>query len=138
MKIPRDEFKRLQQQWYQKLVEHGFRDIEKSIGEELVLIHDAAYCYREVDAFERQMKEEYFRCMGQIVNDEDTEYRNDIDRYILIRHAEGAKVKSITKELEAKGTPRHRHSVRFIIRSYEMSWGIRKYTDKQLNMRKMK
>lgn len=130
-----DDFRKLQQHWYQKLAERGFKDIERLRGEEYVLIQTAAYCYREVDAFERQMKEAYYRMMGQIVNDESTYFRNDVHKYILLRHAEGAKVKAITEELEKMGTPRHRHSVRFIIRTYEMEWGVKQYTPRQLNLK---
>ncbi len=82
------------------------------------------------------MKEEYFRILGQAVQDEETVFRNDTDRYILTRHSEGAKIKMIMKELEAKGKAKARDSIRYIIRRYEMAWGIRQYSQVQLHIKK--
>jgi hypothetical protein len=79
------------------------------------------------------MKEEYYRLISQYVSSETTVFRSEVDQYILTRHAEGAKHSAIVSELEARGISKHRHSIRFIIRRYEMAWGIKKYSDKQLN-----
>lgn len=133
MKLPRHEFKKLQQHWYDILAELGFKDIEK---DEYSLAQTAAGPYRNEDEFSREDKEEYFRCLAQAVNDENVRFRNEVHRYILTRRAEGAQAKTIVRELIVIGTPRNRDSVRFIIRRYEMAWGIRTYEPRQLNMRR--
>lgn len=136
MKLNKDEFRNLQNEWYQKLSKEGFRDIEKLKGDELVLSQFASHCFCGMDVLSRFLKEQYFRYISQIALDEDTFFRNDIDRHILIRHSEGAMIKVIVEELEDMGSPRHRHSVRFIIRRYQIKWGLRKYSDKQLNKKR--
>ena len=135
MKMSKEELKRLQLEWYQKLADDGFRDVEVLKGEELILRQSINYPFRNTNSFTREMKEQYFTVMGQFALDENAHYRNEVDKYILIRHSEGAKIKDIVLELHAKEMPRGRASVRFIIRRYEMIWGIKFYTDKQLNRR---
>lgn len=138
MKLSKEEFRCLQQTWYKTLSETGFKDIEKISGDELVLVQTASACYRNTDEFTRGMKEEYFRCMAQFANDEETVFRNSIDRHILTRHAEGAKINVISAELKERGVTRNRASVRFIIRKYEAAWGLRAYDSRKLNTRKKK
>lgn len=133
MKMPKPQFLKLQQSWYEKLAGSGFKDIEKMQGGEMVLIQTASYCYRNTDEFTRNIKEEYYRCLAQVVNAPETTFRNDVDRYVLLRHSEGAKAKTIVNELRGFGISRHRHSVRFIIRRYEMEWGLKHYNPQQLN-----
>jgi hypothetical protein len=135
MKLKQEEFRCLQKTWYRVLSDSGFKDIERFSGSELVLVQTAAACYRNTDHFTRLMKEEYFRCMAKMANDEETEFRNEIDRYILVRHSEGAMINVIMTELEARGMKRNRASIRFIVRRYEDAWGIRKYEPRKLNVR---
>jgi hypothetical protein len=136
MKIRRDEFRALQKLWYGKLAEHGFKDIEKQKGDDFTLIQSASHCYKGTDLHSRQAKEEYYATMAKTVHDDATFFRNEIDRYILTRHVEGAKIKVIVKELMMMNISRHRHSIRFIIRRYEMAWGLRHYNYQQLNIKK--
>lgn len=84
------------------------------------------------------MKEEYFRFMGQMAEDEETFFKNEAHRHILIRHAEGAMISTIVKELESRGIRRRRLSIRMIIRRYETAWGLRSYTPNLLNIYKKK
>ncbi len=136
MKLKKDEFKKLQKHWYEKLAQHGFKDIEKFKGDDLVLLQSAYHCYQGTDVHSRVAKEEYYRAMAKAAMDESTIYRNAVDRLILLRHVEGIKIKVIVAELTQMGMPRHRHSVRFIIRKYEMAWGFRYYNKTQLNIKK--
>jgi hypothetical protein len=135
MKLPKHEFKKLQKQWYKILKDSGFNDIEREKDEQLVLTQTAAYPFRNTDEFLRIIKEEYFRCMSQKALDENTVFRNEIDKYILLRHSEGAKIKIIGEELVSRGTSRDRKSIRIIIRRYEMAWGIRFYGPRELNLK---
>lgn len=129
MKLSKDEFRNLQREWYQKLKDIGFKDIEKLHGDELLLIQSAS---RSIDMCTLLVSEEYYRNIGQKALDEDTEFRNEVHKHILVRHSEGAKIKTIISELNERGLSRTKESVRVIIRRYEMKWGIRTYTEKQL------
>lgn len=134
----KDEFRKLQQSWYKILSESGFKDIEELRGDDLVLKHTASFCYRASDELSRGIKEEYFRTLSQNALDEETVYRNEIDKHILIRYSEGARIKTITEELLLLGFSRDRKSIKFIIRRYENAWGIKHYQPHQLNNVKKK
>lgn len=129
MKIPRHEFKKLQQHWYKKLKDSGFDDIE---NETFDLLNKPPPLLADIV---KAAREEYFRLISWCVQDENTVFRNDVDRYILERHAEGANANTISKELSKRGTPRHRHSIRFIVRKYAFAWGVRCFTPTELNIK---
>lgn len=136
MKMPKHEFMELQRQWYRKLAEQGFKDIEVMEQGDMRLCAASNVCFRYFDTYSMKFVEDYFRCMFQMVNDETTVFANDIDRYILFRYCDGISQKQIVAELKDKGTPRCRRSIRVIIRRYEMAWGIKNYNRKQLNLKK--
>lgn len=76
----------------------------------------------------------YFRLIGMFINDPDTKFRKEVDRIIMLRHSEGAKIATICLELKTWGMkPWDRKSIRILIRRYEMAWGLRTYNRKQLN-----
>jgi hypothetical protein len=129
------QFKELQVQWYKTLAANGFNDIEKMGNSELLLKQTANHCYCNEDAFSWKFKEEYYAVLGQIIQDEETYFSNEIDKYILSRHAEGIKIKAIMEELHDLGMGRARDSIRFIIRRYEQQWKIKSYNRKQLNLK---
>lgn len=133
MKHSDKELLELQKYWYEKLEEVGYADIEHFVGTKLVLKKSVMYPFKHTDFERMTIQEEYFRLLGLKVNDEETYFKSEVDRYILTRHAEGAKSKTIELELKGRGTPRHRHSIRFIIRRYEFRWGIKSYNERELN-----
>ncbi len=133
MKLSKEEFRTLRAYWYNLIAESGFQDVEELKGDDLVLKQTASYCYRATTELSRHMKEEYFRCLSQNALDEFTVYRNHIDKHILIRYSEGAKIKTIVQELDELGLSRDRKSIKFIIRRYEKAWGIRHYEAHELN-----
>jgi hypothetical protein len=77
------------------------------------------------------MKEAYFRIIASHAHAQP--FRNETHRLILMRYAEGAMIKVIVAELQEIGQYRCRNSVTFIIRRYEMEWGLKEYTPRQLN-----
>jgi hypothetical protein len=125
MKITDAEFKQLQTEWYRKLADSGFRDVERSgrVGPS------------PTTSEEILIRETYYSRLNEAIYDEQTEFRNEIDKHILTRHAEGAAINTIVNELREFGTPRQRKAIRFIIRKYVMNWGIRSFTRKQLNLK---
>ncbi len=124
------QFKALQKDWYQRLEQEGFKDAEELIGGDLKLKQSAGYPYRDQHPMTREVKEEYFRVLAQMV--QESKFRNETDRFILMAHSEGKKAKTICEELQALGVMRFRHSIRFTVRRYEKLWGLRHYTPRQL------
>ena len=124
------EFRELQDEWYQKLKDSGFQDIEKTVDEEQKLKQRSSNVYRQAPEVVRENKENYFTYLGQHIHDEGCD--SPVDLHILSRRAEGAKYREIVEELKQMGTPRNRHSVRYIIRRYEKRWGIRYWKPEQL------
>lgn len=124
-------FIELQRAWYQRLEEEGFQDAEQLVGDQLVLKQIAAHPYRNEDELGRAMKEAYFRLLGQEI--QKGEFITQIDKVILTMFSEGYTYRAICIALEKLGTPRHRKTVRFTIRKYEVLWGLREYTPRQLN-----
>jgi hypothetical protein len=128
----KEKFKELQSYWYSLLEKAGFKDQEILIGEELILKRPPFH-YRNTQIKRKELQEEYYKMMSEHALDETTQFSNQIDKYIILRHIEGVKQKQIVQELLECGTPKSRRSVRVIIRRYEMRWGIRYYTPEQLN-----
>lgn len=124
-------FKALQKLWYQRLQTAGFTDAEKVIGDELELKQTAYHHYRGADELTRQSKEAYYEVLSAHVHV--AAFETDVDALILSWYADGKKIKAIYIELERLGKRRCRGTIRFTIRKYEVIWGIRKYTPKQLN-----
>ncbi len=133
-----EEFRKLRAYWYEKLAEIGFEDIEELKGDDLVLKEPCRARFRNNTPFSALMKQEYFNCMAQRAFDPETIYKSETDKIVLTRHCEGAKIKTILEELMSLGITKHRHSVRCIIRRYEMAWDIRHYERKQLLLKEIK
>lgn len=125
------DFKSLQRAWYARLEREGFRDAEEIVGGEYVLKQIAAHPYRGMGHLAIQTKEAYYRLLGLQVQTGD--FASEVDRLILTMFADGRRIKHIVEALHNLGTPRARNTIRFIIRKYEMRWGLREYTAKQLN-----
>lgn len=124
-----NDFKALQGAWYQRLADEGFTDVEEMVGTEMRLKKTiATVCVGEIVWRDR---EAYYNFVSQKAHD--TVFTSDVDRLILTLHAEGKKIKHICEELVSIGKQRTRHTVRFKIRIYEMQWGLRHYTPRQLN-----
>lgn len=124
-------FKALQKAWYERLQEGGFQDAEVMVGGELDLRQNACHPYRDNSEITRSCKEAYYQFVAQKV--QETVFTSDVDHLILARHADGKRIKHICEELEGIGKSRTRGTIRFRIRVYEMKWGLKQYTPKQLN-----
>ncbi len=121
-------FKELTKDWYKRLKEDGFRDIEQDEEH----LKDTSYkAYQGADEIVRETKLLYYTLISQNVGR--TSFPNEVDGIILMLHAEGNNIKRICDKLCEYGLSRNRHTVRVTIRRYEMLWGIRQYTPNQLN-----
>lgn len=87
----------------------------------------------EIPEVIRRSKEDYYAVLSQMAEDESTVFKNDAHKHILRKIARGISATQIVKELISLKMPRNRDSIRFIVRRYEMEWGIRTYTPRQLN-----
>lgn len=129
MKLTDEEFQKLREQWYKTLEDTGFKDIEKSNdkleADKLVRLQKA-HSFFDQNGHLVNAKQEYFQILFQTVNDSTVIFHTELDKYILTRYAEGARIKTIVDELKKMNTPRGRDSIRFIIKRYEKKWGIRK------------
>lgn len=128
-------FKLLQLSWYQRLEKEGFQDAEKMVNDELVLKQNAEYVYRKVDSLGVASKEAYYFLLGKCVHN--SEFESEADRLIMVMFAQGSALKLIGQALKKQGMPRCRLTIRVTIRKYEMIWGLREYTRKQLNKREI-
>ena len=106
MKQPKGSLKLLQAEWYAKLKEAGFKDIEDARGN--LRTYD-----RRTIAFEnREQIEEFFRRLDAYL--EDHPDLPAIHRHILTRYSQGCFIKSIAQECG-----RHRWTVMDIIKRYK-------------------
>ncbi len=124
-------FKALQKAWYQRLEAAGFEDVEELVNGEMLLKQSAQHVVRNLDEIGLDAKVSYFRALAQNVHE--AEFRNEVDKTILTRFADGENITKICEVLSMEGRSRCRHTVRYTIRKYEMNWGIRSYTPKQLH-----
>lgn len=123
-----NEFKKLQKHWYAILEQSGFKDIERMSNDNFILVSSAKACYRHNgDDVLRRAKEDYYRLLTHIVEDEKTVYKSEIDRYIMYRYSQGALIKDIVDELLSVGKKRDRKTVGTTIRRYEKNWGLKRY-----------
>lgn len=139
------EFKALQKLWYQRIKDAGFEDAERLVDGEPILKKTSGHqglvfftddleemLQKEVAASSKEeSKASYYNFMAQKV--QETVFTSAIDRLILEGHSEGKHIRHICEDLRKAGEPRGRNTVRFRIRIYEMRWGLRQYTPKQLN-----
>lgn len=133
MKLNTDEFRALQSAWYEKLSNSGFKDVESLEGGELSLKESTYQCYlRKKGYLWILSRRDYFRGLAQAAHQDNAYFRNETDRFILIRYCEGAKICTIVSELILRKEPLRRQAVRFIIRRYEMLWGFKHYEPKKL------
>lgn len=132
-------FKALQKDWYKRLEASGFRDVEKIVGDDMRLREFNPMRSRDPKHADnknkrklaREMKELYYRLIYHHV--QEAIFPTFVDELIMTWHADGRRIKDICAELEKFGEKRCRVTVRITIRRYEMAWGMREYTPKQLN-----
>lgn len=113
-------FKDLQGLWEEKLKESGFIDAESN-GK---LCQNSANSYRTQIQTVIQGKISYydilsFRCHTEV-------FRDNVEKYVMERLAEGISRKQIRRELKTQGKRNGRETVRLIIKYYETKWHLKK------------
>jgi hypothetical protein len=123
----RPDFVALQAEWYARLAASGFEDVELGPPLDPRFRHDKPRAVLAAIADEGSV---YSRFIAE--NLQRTSFRNGADEIIMRMRADGAKIREICEHLAEAGTPRRRQAVRYRIRIYEMKWGLRSYSPRQL------
>lgn len=128
-------FKVLYKEWNKKLDDSGFKDLENDIGATRILKKNGTENnYRLISPFERETKLEYYCFLGYLANN--TEFTSELEKFVMIRHSEGATIQEVVGELNLRGIIRHRQTVRHIIRRWQTKWGIRTWSLREMNLKK--
>lgn len=112
-------FKQLKGEWYKKIQELGFVDIEDEHGR---LKQNASNSYRTSIQPVIESKLRYYELLGQMAHQET--FRDHVERLIIERRSNGVKFKDICRELKEMGERCHKSTIRRIMRYYERKWGI--------------
>lgn len=126
-------FKALQDAWYKRLSDVGFKDSEEPVGDEMEL-KQSSYQDTRPDRYSeltRQTREEYYMILSEYAKE--AIFEREVDQVIMMMRSSGSRIKEIRDELKKIGKSRCLLSIRIIIRRYEVKWGIKKYTPRQMN-----
>lgn len=127
-------FKNTYKEWNRKLQLSGFKDIEAELKGDRVLRQRATNCYRQATQLERESRLEYFCFVGHLVHT--TIFESELEKDVMFKHSEGLTIKEIVDDIKHKGISRDRKTIRYIIRRWQMKWGIRTWNLKQMNLKK--
>lgn len=127
-------FKQLSKNWDQRLKDSGFIDSELEIKGDRVLKQRATNVYRQASQLERESRFEYYSFLGYLSHN--TLFPNDLEKYVMVRHSEGATIKEIVHEISLRGISRDRKTIRYIIRRWQMKWGIRTWSLREMNLKR--
>jgi hypothetical protein len=122
--------KKLLKHWNKILEVEGHNAEKVLVNGERVLRQNAENAYRAIDQVRREAKESYFRLMSGFLANEI--FSSIVHKYILIRICDGATIAGISRELESMGEISKYQSIRFVIRKYEMKWGVKNWKLKEL------
>lgn len=140
------KFNELQKKWYRKLKDSGFDDIEVLTNTGMRLKNEHRRFFRTRGKRDRDMyqstfiqaKITYYLNLTQKVHDPKIKFKREIDRIVMTMHSDGFNRSEIVKFLAAFGYKRRRKSIVYLIRRYEDEWGLKRYSQKQLNKRPKK
>ena len=133
------QFKTLERQWEKKLQDAGFKDAEKTVKGERVLITSSVCVYRRrVEPVEekRTAATEYFSMLSTLFMKE--VFHDESEKIIMELTAEGKKIKEISDILKERGMKKfNRDTIRYIRRRYEHKWGIKQWAPEQMVSRRV-
>lgn len=132
------EFQKLNEEWEQKLAESGFKDIEEQVGKDRLLIRNSGLPHRDEEepGLCMMARQEYFLLLAELFQAE-KEFKDESDRLIMERAAEGKTIADTSKELKQLGLPKHnRDTIRYVRRRYEHKWEIKAWKPKDMVSRR--
>jgi hypothetical protein len=124
----------LLREWDDILAATGFKDAERTVDGERHLVRFSSHIYRKDHFHSPESKMAYYDAILDRINA--GALRNEVDQIIMNLHASGCRKNQIVEQLSHKGHNIHRKTVMFIIRRYESSWGLRAWSNRQLNLKK--
>ena len=127
-------FKVLSKEWNDRLKITGFIDAEIELKNDRALKQRATNSYRQATELERESRLEYYCFLGYLTNN--TLFPTELEKHIMVRHADGATIKEIVQEISSRGISRDRKTVRRIIRRWQTKWGIINWSLKEMHLKK--
>jgi uncharacterized protein (UPF0332 family) len=128
------KFKTLTEIWNKKLEDSGFNDAEIELKGDRALKQRATNSYRQASELERESRLEYYSFLGYLAHN--TKFLCEIEKFIMIRHSEGAEDKEIVEELKNMCVSKHRQTVSYIIKRWQVKWGVKNWSLRQRNLRR--
>lgn len=103
------KFKRLQERWYQKLAESGFKDIEKNGL--LRVYHDSSDRDggRLLDPIKNEARRAYYDMASEFLYTH--KFKDELERGIWEMHSQGNSVNQIKAQLKARGIVKGRRQL---------------------------
>ena len=130
----RKTFKVTLQIWNKKLEKSGFIDAEVELKGDRALKQRATNSYRQASELERDTRLEYYCFLGYLANN--TIFPNELEKFIMLKHADGHTIREIVDMARLNGISVFRKTVMHIIRRWQMKWGIRSWSLRQMNLKK--
>lgn len=90
--MKKTEFNALKDEWYERLKDSGFEDLEND--HENLIKHSSSFYYRN----KTQQKEEYYRLAGFFLHDH--YFSSTTEKLIWQRHQDGVSIREILNELK--------------------------------------
>lgn len=101
MSFRSNDFKKLKKEWYQKLRDSGFTDIEDCDSErELLIRWDSVYIINRYTPDSYRAIRHYFVLASQLLHEYD--FENEFERKVWSLHADGFSIREIAKIAETK------------------------------------
>lgn len=112
------EFRKLQRDWYKKLKEDGFEDIEDTNSKEEFLKewHSSSFQLSH-DPATFEAKQEYFYLATKFLSS--YQFPTEVERIIWTLHAEGKSLREIAVDLQTKGHRLFKDKVHHIVKNLE-------------------
>jgi hypothetical protein len=133
------DFRALRDSWYRKLHRDGvFVDCEVIVAGEPTLAQSASNVYRQARPVTREAKLTYYEILSHHMAKHPPKDR--LERLVMQLLSQGMFLTEIAEELRRKGMrrangpegPVDRGTLRFIVRRWETTWGIRHWSPLQL------
>jgi hypothetical protein len=128
------KFKELNEHWNGILKNSGFVDSEVETKGGMSLKQRSTNAYRQASSLERDSRLEYYLYVGHKA--QNTHFDNALEELILKMHAGGSLIKEIADEIKNRNDSLDRRTIRFIIRRWQMRWGIRRWNHRQVGLKK--
>lgn len=133
MSQSKSDLKKLEDKWNKILTKSGLQDIEETKGNEKVLKQVSSHAYWRENGLTAESKLTYYNILSHKVQTE--KFDSALDKLVMFMAAQGMSHASIVRILTSIGQKKHRTTVNFIIRRYEMEWGLKTWTLKQMNLK---